>query len=352
MIGDLEYLRWAMERYGLVRLDLASSGIPKVDAAMLGPVALDDLHAPRAFADALAERYGVGSDEVVPALGASQAIWLACAAVLEPGDDALVETPTYEPLLRVPEGLGARVRTFERSAQDGFAVDVAELRARLTDRTRLVAVSSPHNPSGIPIAHETLEEIARACADVGAALLVDEVYADFAPDPPRTARTAGANVIAVSSLTKRWGLGWARAGWLLASPELIPRVHAAVRHATGQNGSAHAALGLAALARLPALTERADAIVAGGADAVAAWIEREPRLSWTRPPAGPFGFVHVEGAGDLRPRIETVCAEHGVLVAPGSFFDAPSSFRIGWTATPAALAEGLELLSRHLVADQ
>lgn len=349
MLEDLEYLRWAHERYGLVRLDLASSGVPHAPAAMLGPVTLDDFHAPRAFADAVAERYGLRSDEVTPALGASQAVWLACAALLEPGDEVLVETPTYEPLRRVPAGLGARVRTFRRSATDGWAVDVCELRAHLTERTRLVLVSSPHNPSGIPIPRETLGEMARACAGVDATLLVDEVYAEFLPGEPRSARTAGANVVAVSSLTKRWGLGWARAGWVAASPGVVERILTAMRHGAGIVGTVSPALGLAALRNLPALTERADRILGDGAERVDAWVRSHASLSWTRPPGGPFGLVRVEGATDLRPAIEEVARRHGVLVAPGSFFGVPDAFRIGWTAADDALAEGLDLLGRHLL---
>ena len=333
-----------MERYGRVRADLASSGIPAVSSDVLGPVALDDLDAPRDFADAIAERYGVGVDEVVPALGTSQALHVACAAILEPGDDVLVETPTYEPLHRVPIGLGARVRTFTRSHARGYAIDVAEIRAHLTERTRMVLVTSPHNPSGIPIPRAQLEELARTCADVGAALLVDEVYAEFANGRPESARAAGQNVVAVSSLTKRWGLGWARAGWMIASPEIAGRAQIAIRHSVGHPGTAHAALGLAALRALPALTERADAILEGGADVVNDWIESRDRSSWKRPPAGPFGFVRVEGAEDLRPAIDRLCTEHGVIVAPGSFFGAPGAFRIGWTCAKDVLEYGLSKL--------
>ena len=340
MLPELEYLSWAMERYGRVRADLASSGIPAVPSDFLGPVALDDLEAPADFANAIAERYRVDAGEVVPALGTSQALHVACVAILEPGDDVLVETPTYEPLHRVPAGLGARVRTFTRPHARGYAIDVAEIRSHLTDKTRMVLVSSPHNPSGIPIPRAELEELARACADVGAALLVDEVYSS----DPESARTTGRNVVAIASLTKRWGLGWARAGWLLASPEIAARAKVAIRHSVGHPGTAHTALGLAALRNLPALTERADQILNGGADAVAAFVDARERLSWTRPPSGPFGFVRVEGAEDLRPAIDRLCEEHGVIVAPGSFFGAPGSFRIGWTCAKDALEYGLEKL--------
>src|SRR5688572_17539974 len=127
---DIAYLRWAEARYGGVRIDLARSDIPDFPAADLGPVAVDDWRTRPRFAEALAARYGVPTEEVVPALGTSQALWLACAATLAPGDEVLVEDPAYEPLLRVPEGLRATVRRFPWFDPDAIA-------RALTPRTKL-----------------------------------------------------------------------------------------------------------------------------------------------------------------------------------------------------------------------
>jgi len=330
-----------------VRLDLARSGIPWAPAETLGPLRLSDPHAPERFAEALASRYGLPADEVLPTLGTSQALWLVCAALLEPGDRVLVEAPFYEPLRWAPEAAGARVDLFLRPAPD-HALDVEALGACLDASVRMVLVSNRHNPSGAMTRPDRLGELARLCEAQGATLLVDEVYGDFSPGPPASARSAGANVVAISSMTKRWGLGWARVGWIAASPEVLRGAVTHIRYETGQNGTAHAAIGLAALERIEELTQRADAIAGEGEAQVHAWVKGHPRLSWTPPGGGIFGLVRVEGAGDLRPRIERLCDEEGVVVAPGSFFGVPDAFRIGWTEPEEKLAEGLARLGQIL----
>jgi aspartate/methionine/tyrosine aminotransferase len=345
MIQDVAYLRWAEERYGAVRIDLATSGIPEVPAAELGPLAIDDQRMRPRFTEAVAARYTLDRAEVVTALGTSQALWLACAATLEPGDDVLCESPAYEPVWRIPEGLGANVRRFPWFDPDAIA-------AALTPRTRLVIATSLHNPTGHPIPREAIASAAAACAATGAYLVIDEVYADFEPGPARTSRAIAPNVIAVSSLTKRYGLGWARAGWVLAPPDVAERARYAVRHSTGQNGTAPSATGVAALSRLDDLRARADTFAAGKKEIVADWIRAHPRLSWDPPAHGIFGWIRVPGAGDLRPGIERLCAEHGVLVAAGSFFGVPDAFRVAWTQKREALQEGLALIAESLGVDQ
>jgi len=355
VLADIRYLAWAEPRYEVAPFNLALSGIPWIPAAEIDvdSAQLETTATVRRFADAIATWTGVGAEQVVPALGCSQALWLACKAIIEPGDEVLVEYPTYEPLWRVPEGLGAKVQRFGRRAQDGFTLDVSRLESALSGRRmRAVLVSAPHNPSGMAIPRATIAAAARVCERAGAWLVVDEVYAgldDTARDKsPGTARTAGPNVIAVSSLTKCWGLAWARAGWLIGPPDIVRRAFVALRH-MGWNGTPYAAFGLSALARIDALTARARSIVAGKRALVDEWVRARPRLAWKVPDVDLFGLVHVEGAGDLRAAIERAHAGHGVLVAPGTFFGVPEAFRLSWTVGTDKLETALELLDEHVV---
>ncbi len=351
MLADLRYLRWAHQLYPrITRFDLASSGTPDLDASSLGEIALSDFGTWYAFRERLAARFGVAKEEVLPTLGVSNALWLACAAILAPGDEVIVETPTYEPLHAIPAGLGAVVTHVERPFARAFALDPVEIEARMSERTKMVLLSSPHNPSGLPIPEPTLRRIHDLCAAQGVWLFVDEVYAAFAEGPPRTARRLGERVLAASSLTKRWGMGWARAGWLLGPPAFLTGPAAtAMRHVTGQTGSPHTAIGLAALEASEALDARADAFVGEGASRVDAWVGRHDALSWIKPPAGFCGFVRIASDVDVRPRVEEAARAHGLIVAPGEFFGAErSSFRVGWTKDDDVVEEGLALLSTAL----
>ena len=276
MFGETRYIAWALRRYGNVKYDLATSGIPLAKGLVSAPE-IDDQEAYGRLLESIAKYNERPVEEVVPALGTTQGVFLAYAAMLSPGDEVLVEHPGYEPLTRTAEGLGATVRTFERREENGFAIDPAEVAARVTPRTRAIVVTTLHNPTGARVPDETLRELAAIAEARGAYLLVDEVYAafdDLAPDGVfrRSARKLGSNVVCVSSLTKCYGLGMYRIGWVLGPPEIVAGVKAASIATFGHLPLAHAALGVQAFAKLGELTARSRSLYLGKREIAAEWV--------------------------------------------------------------------------------
>jgi aspartate/methionine/tyrosine aminotransferase len=355
MFAPTRYLAWARRFYGTAPFDLASSGIPVVPHEELGaPPATDDVRGWDRARAAVARFNDVPKGEAILALGTTHALWLAYATLLSPGDEVLVEAPTYEPLVRIAEGVGARIATFDRPASSGYAVDPRRVADKMTDRTRVVAVSNLHNPSGARIPDDVLRETARIVAARGATLLVDEVYAPFdvlvGPDGvfASSARKLAPNIVAVSSLTKCFGLGNDRIGWLLASSDVIARADDTITASVGMLPLAHANLAVHAFERIPALADRTRRLLGDKRARVAAWMQSHPRLSWSAPDAGLFGFATLDDPADVTPLIEAGVASHGVLVAAGSFFGVPNGFRLGWSLHDQKLAQGLERLAAVL----
>jgi aspartate/methionine/tyrosine aminotransferase len=352
MFAPTAYLRWAMRFYGRVAFDLASSGMSAAPLAMLEPLPkLDDPEAWHRLRARIAAYNHVTGAEVIPALGTTHALWTAYTALLQPGDEALVEEPTYEPMTRIPEGLGAKVVRFTRPPEERFALDPDRVARAITPRTRVVAITNLHNPGGVRAPDDALRAIARVAEAHGAHLLVDEVYApmDAMCDARGTwsgsARGLGANVVAVSSLTKVYGLGPHRLGWMLGPPEIVTRAEDAQTSNLGHMPFSWAALGEAAFARLPAIAERARATLGNKRERVQAWIAAHPDLAWSAPSEGLFGFAVDRRGRDLAEIIERGAVEHGVLVAPGSFFGL-RGFRLAWSIDANKLDEGLERLAR------
>jgi aspartate/methionine/tyrosine aminotransferase len=355
MFARTAYLEWAYKYYGRVKFDLASSGMTTVSLGELGvPELLDDVGAYSELRRRVAAFHGVPLDEVAIALGTTQALFLAYAAVLSPGDDVLVEAPTYEPLVRIAEGLGARVSFFDRTPAARWAIDPARVSAAITNKTKLVVVTNLHNPTGVRTSDEVLTEIAKLAAARGAFLLVDEVYAGFDALTNgygawnATARRLGPNVIAVSSLTKAFGMGPFRVGWVLAPNEVRVGAEHALVATCGHLPVTHASVGVQAFVHVEWLAERARRLLSGKRATVEAWVQARPELGWSGPEEGLFGFVTVPGTSDLLPRIERGAASHDVVVAAGSFFGVPSGFRISWSIATEKLGEALERLERVL----
>ena len=352
------YLLWAKTR-APAPIDLAGSNLlhctlddlPGARDAVDLSAPNDDGYAP--LVERLAAHYGVDAGRVVTAAGCSGANFLAIAATVGGGDDVLVERPTYDPIVGACRLMGARVATFARRHEDGWRLDLDEVARRLTRRTRLVAITRPHNPSGVLIPPDDLRALGALALDAGAHVLVDEVYLDSAmllrPGEPRVpaARLDGP-FISTGSLTKSYGLAGLRTGWAVTSPNTAERLRR-TRDVIDNAGSAPAdRLAALALASLPALAARAAALLSENVRLARAFFAAHPQLELTTPPEGSIVFPRLRDTADAGPFVEHLLARHGVAVAPGRFFDAPAHFRLSLAGRTATLEEGLARLDRAL----
>lgn len=219
-----DYMAWSKRRIG-VRYNLARSNAPRLELSELHPDTVDLLEVGK-FEDGwppllerIAARYGVTPAHIVTTHACSMANHLAYAAVLDPGDEVLLETPVYEPLVSLARYFGARLAFFARRESNSWCIDPDDVRKAITPRTKLVVLSNLHNPSGAFNDDATVNEIARAAEAVGALVVVDEAYLDFMhARGVRTAARTAPNVLATRSLTKAFGLDALRHGWVIAEP--------------------------------------------------------------------------------------------------------------------------------------
>lgn len=361
MFPQIAYLRWARRFHGTVRYDLATSGVLAVDlsAADASGEAGEDAIVPNAceqLRGAIAKYNAVPPQEAVAALGTTHALWLAYCSVTNPGDEILVEEPAYEPLVAIGEGVGARIRRFPRPAGARFALDPACIAKSMSSSTRAVVVTNLHNPSGVRATDEEIRAAARAAEARHAVLIVDEVYApfdDFVDERgvfAKTARRLAPNVVTVSSLTKCYGLGAERMGWLLGPAELVQRVEDVLLATSGAFPASHARRGLRAFRHIKPLANRSRSLVAGKREIVARWA-LDHGWGWSAPADGLFGFISIAGREDLTVSLEEAARARGVLVTPGAFFGVPNGFRIAWSAPEEDLRTGLEHLEKALCSE-
>jgi aspartate/methionine/tyrosine aminotransferase len=343
-----EYMHWA-KRQRPVAYPLSGSEVTHFPLDRLGPTIADlelngaSYYRYEPLRAAIAAKEGVSADRVVAADGTSMANMLAMAALIAPGDEVLIERPTYEPLLAVARFLGARIARFDRSAED-FVLDPAEVERRFTSATRLIVLTNLHNPSGALADDAVLERIGA----LGAFVLVDEVYRDAAFDAaPRSCVHLGERFVATNSLTKVYGLSGLRCGWILAAPDIAERMWR-LNELFGV-AQAHPAERLSCLA-----LDRLDEVAAG---------TRE-RLDRNRALANAF----FAGRGDLAcspmrhgitafPRLlmgdpealDALLRERfDTSIVPGRWFEAPDRFRIGIGGPTELVEEGLRRLGAGL----
>src|SRR4051812_6701710 len=340
------YMEWAKTRPA-PEIDLAGSNIlacsledlPGAANALSLAGANDNGYRP--LTDAIGARYHVDPDRVTTAGGTSGANFLVFAALLEPGDEVLVERPGYDPLLGAARMLGARTVRFDRSFADGFALDPDRVRAAMTPRTKVIVITMPHNPTGVPAAAAALDAIGLIAARAGAHVVVDEVYKDVTDDASPATATRGDVFITTSSLTKSYGLSSLRAGWVIASPDVSYRVRRARDVVDGTGSIVAERLSVVAFQHLGALHARARAILARNKAIADAFLAAHPQLEFA-PSAGTIVFPRVRGVADAAPFIERVMRDHHVALGPGAFFEAPAHFRLGYGGDTDRIRSGLE----------
>jgi aspartate/methionine/tyrosine aminotransferase len=352
-------MRWAKTRPH-VTYDLASSGLsPVTTAELLGDVAARDAFELSgsndeglvALREAIADRYGVSAECVSVAGGTSGANFQSLLALLQPGDDVLIEQPGYDPLIGAARAVGANVVRFERSWKKGFALDPYVVRTALTPATKLIVISNAHNPSGAMASRDVIEQIGIMAEAIGARVLVDEVYAeaqhDDAPVPMPAARL-GPVFVTTNSLTKAYGLAGLRCGWIIATPALSNRIRETRDIIDGSGSFVAERLALTAFQNIDRLRTRARAILSRNLDLVRAMAASHPRLEWLEPAAGTTAFPKVRDTDDTEAFVDRLIKEHDTIGVPGRFFQAPQHIRIAYGGDTEMIREALVRLDRGL----
>jgi aspartate/methionine/tyrosine aminotransferase len=272
---------------------------------------------------------------------------LAMAAVLEPGDEVLVEHPGYEPLLIAAEYLGARLRRFHRTFDSGFQVIVEDVQRALTGRTRLIVLTNLHNPSGVRTPDTVLRQIGEMAARIGAYVLVDEVYRETLFDSSPSAFHLGHNFVVSSSLTKAYGLSGLRCGWILAPAPLALRMWR-LNDLFGVI-PAHAAerISVIALDHLGEIGTWAREHIATNRAMIDQFLDSRDDLQSVRPPAGTIVFPRLL-SGPVDDFCDLLREKYETSVVPGKFFEIPDHFRVGFGGEATVVSEGLRRMAAAL----
>ena len=346
------YMNWAKTR-SQARFNLATSGMPNLPLKELH-VSLDDLeitdggYGYEPLKRLIATRYGVETESIVTAAGTSFANHLAIAALIDPGDEVLFESPAYEPMLATAQFLGARLRRFPRTFDQGFEILPDTIERNITSDTRLIVLTNLHNPSGVLTSDGTLRAIGELARRNGARVLVDEVYIEtLFEQRPRTAFKLGPEFVITSSLTKAFGLSGLRCGWIFAEPELTRRmwllndVFASTPVHSGER------LSVLALQQIDEIGGRSKKLLDHNRSLMNDFLDSREDLDAVRPQFGTTMFPRLK-KGSVDQLCEVLRTKYETSVVPGSFFELPNHFRIGFAVETETLVEGLKRLGQAL----
>ncbi|MBU0719340.1 MAG: pyridoxal phosphate-dependent aminotransferase [Planctomycetes bacterium] len=353
----MEYLAWA-KIHDRVRFELTASGV--------SPAALADFEAdalpveletrgtygdPRLI-DRIAARYHVPAGSVVPVPGASSANFIALAIAIQRGEVVMVEQPVYDPIGRAAAFLELEVVPLRRLPGDSFNVRLEDIEAGLRRGVRAVFLTNLHNPSGQLLTRGAVQQIAAACAAVDAALIIDEVYLDAAhinaSQSRWTAAAVADNCIVTNSLTKVYGLGGLRVGWLVANPDYTRRARQVMDLLSVENAAPSSALAIQAFARIEQLEERYRRAYGTGQPVFRQWLKGETLVQGYDSNGALYECVRLPSGMSPDNLNKHLVAKYDTQVTPGSFFGLNDHIRVSIAPPAAELAEGLARISLAL----
>jgi aspartate/methionine/tyrosine aminotransferase len=349
-----DYMRWA-KLHSKARFNLATSGVGAYPLSEL-PVTIEQLEingdnsygfAP--LRQAIAKKYSVDPACVVEAAGTSMANHLAMAALVDPGDEVLIESPTYELVLSAARYLQAKINRFPRLEGNGFAVDPEEIRKTITPKTKFVFLTNLHNPSSVLTPDDTLRSVGGIAASVGAQVVIDEVYLDAVYDnTPRTSFHLGENFVVTSSLTKVYGLSGLRCGWILAQPDLARTMYELNDLFAATPVHPTEILSVIAFQNIDRIRERARKVVEADRADLKSFLDANTKhIEAVRSPYGTTSFPKLL-QGDVTELLQRLRTTYDTTIVPGQFFEMPDHFRIGMGVDHQMFAEGLRRLAQAL----
>ncbi len=294
----------------------------------------------------LARRFGGGPEDYIVTCGASEANFAVQAALVGRGDNVLVEAPTYQPLLSISHGLGARVRRVERLEEHGYRLSAEDVRASMPDSLQLLVLSNLNNPTGISIPGAEIRALADLAAERGFYIFVDEMFRELAFEHP-TPTMGGTNehVIVTSGVSKFYGAGGLRIGWIRAAAEARAAIRRVLDYLSIAPSGVSERIAVALLKKKTQVEARNRRLIHGGRKAAREWAESTPGVNWYES-AGNLVFpgMPVETA----PLAAILLERYDTFLAPEESFGRPRHFRLNVGTGRANVEKGLQRVTKAM----
>lgn len=289
--------------------------------------------------------------EIVTEHGAIGANNLVLNTVVEPGDEVVVITPTYQQLQLIPAALGATVKLLQLRPANHYLPDVQELKSLVSSRTKLIILNNPDNPSGALMMAEELQPIIELARSVDAYLLCDEVYRHLTQTTAYSPSVIDLyeKGISTSSFSKAFSLAGLRLGWVATHDyDLMKQLLAHRDYATISCGVLDEMVGTLALQHREEILNRNRQIIRQNLVILEKWVESEPHISWLKPQAGTTTLLHYDFPLASAEFCDRLMKEYQTLLVPGSCFGIEGAVRIGYAFESDHLKTGLAQVSAFL----
>ena len=298
---------------------------------------------------AIADMQCVRTEDVQVLIGASEALLIVFACAAEEGANVILPSPIFPSTAVNPELFKLETRNYHLRRENGFEIDPDEIKRLADDKTKVILVNSPHNPTGATLSNEQLRDLHDFAVDRGIQFVCDEVYHPiyFANETDSAAVLPQATVL--GSLSKSFALSGVRTGWIIErSKERMQQFVEARAYFTISNPPLAEKFAEIAIRNRETVWARTRDVALANLRLLEEFFSKhEEKVDWVSPNGGLTVFPWLKDGSDSHLFCEQA-AELGVLLAPGDCFEMPNHFRIGFGVTADGFGEALDRVSKLL----
>lgn len=295
------------------------------------------------------------ASNVILTAGAVSGLFIISTSLLDKEDHAIVAYPNYSTNIETPKTIGCELSLLELKMEEGFKVNIQDLEALIKPNTKLISLTSPHNPTGTVLPLEDLLTIIRIAEKYNCHVLLDETYRDlnFTRNYP-VAASLSEKVISVSSVSKAYGLPGVRIGWLICKdPELMEIFLAAKEQIFLCNSVIDEEIAYQAILNKSKFLLKTREQTKINFAILKSWLGNNSHiLEYVLPEGGVVCFPRIKKSSniDIERFYEILNTEFKTYVGPGHWFNMDKDyFRIGFGwPSESELIQGLENISRAL----
>ncbi len=293
------------------------------------------------------------ADNVMVTNGSAEANFIACHTLLEKGDELVMMVPNYMQIWGVAEEMGLTPKAFHLRAENGWAPDLDELKKQMSNKTKMIAICNPNNPTGYTLTKEEIQEIVSIADYYGAWIYSDEIYRGAELNGIEITSFQGHydKVMVNGGLSKAYALPGMRLGWLVGDEQTIANTWSYSDYTSITAGVLSHKIGEIALepTKRSTILNRNRAMLNQNLNILQNWITAQGTLFELMPPkAGGMAFLKYNFDCNSTKLMEYLRKEKSVFIIAGDCFWMDNYIRIGIGAEKEYLEKGLDLVSEGI----
>jgi aspartate/methionine/tyrosine aminotransferase len=299
--------------------------------------------------EAIAEMHNVSAECVQVMTGASEALVVLMWLAAEPGANVILPLPGFATFSALPESLGIETRFYRMRKENNFSIDVEEIMMLANDKTKLIMINSPHNPTGATISDADMETLHDFTSSRGIQLVSDEVYHPIYHGPETKSASRLPQATVIHDLSKAFSVPGVRTGWMIEQdPKRRELYWNARAYFSISNSTPGEILAEIAMRKRDVILRKTQETASRNLEHLDRFMaEHCDTMGWIRPQGGMTAFPWLVSGENARPFCQAA-AEQGLLLAPGDCFDVPSHLRLGFAAAGDEFPQALDRLGEFV----